>query len=87
VKAHNVTQQAKGLKGRPGIRVNLGGSHVERPKDVHRKLVKRKRDIKVCEKTSVHVKKSGADTRSPHTHALGRPTRQDIKVARILFRL
>jgi len=47
VKTHNVTQQAKGLKGRPGIWINLGGSHIERLKNAHCKLVDGEGDIKV----------------------------------------
>ena len=39
MKKHNITQQAKGLKGRPSVWVDLGGSHVERPKDAHHELV------------------------------------------------
>jgi len=45
VKTHDVTQQAKGLDGCPGIWMNLGGSHVERPEDVHYELIKGKRDM------------------------------------------
>ena len=87
MKAHNITQQAKGLKRRPGIRVNLGRSHVKRPKDAHRKLIERERNIKVFEKTGIHIKKWGTNTWPPHTHAFGHPTRQDVEVTRVLFRL
>jgi len=45
--AHYVTQQAKGLKGRLGVLMNLGGSHIERPKDAHRELIKGKRHMEV----------------------------------------
>jgi len=45
MKAHNFAQQAKGLEGRPGVWMNLGGSHVERPKDTHCEFVKWERDM------------------------------------------
>ena len=47
VKAHHVAQQAEGLKGRLGVRMNLGGRHVERSKDAHRELIKGKRHMQV----------------------------------------
>ena len=47
MKAHNITQQAKGLKGRLGVLMNLGGSHIERPKEALRELVKGKRHMEV----------------------------------------
>jgi len=56
VKAYNVAQQAKGLKRRPGIWVNLGGSHIERLKNAHCELIKWKGDLEVREKAGVHIK-------------------------------
>jgi len=71
VKTHNVTQQAKGLEGRPGVWVNLGGSHIECLKDAHCKLIEGEGDMKVREKTGVHVKEGGTGSRSPQAHTLG----------------
>jgi len=59
MEAHHVTQQAKGLKGRPGVRMNLGGRHVERPKNAHRERVKRQRHVEVRKKASIHIKERG----------------------------
>ena len=81
MKTHDVTQQAKGLKGRPGVWMDLGGSHIERPKDTHCKFVKRERYMQVCKKTSVHIEKKGIDTCPPQTYALGRPARYNTKEA------
>ena len=41
----DITYQMKGLQRRPGIRVELGRSHVERRKDVHREIIKRKENV------------------------------------------
>jgi len=68
MKTHYVTQQAKGLKGRLGVRMSLGESHVERPKDTHRELAKRERHVKVRKKACIHIKEGGTSARSPHTH-------------------
>jgi len=84
---HDVTQQAKGLKGRPGVWMNLGGGNVECSKDAHHEFVKWERDMKVREKTRVHVEEGGTGTRSPQTHTLGGLTRQNAKVARMPARL
>ena len=45
MKVHNIAQQAKGLEGRLGIWMDLGGSHVERLKDAHGEFIKRKGDM------------------------------------------
>ena len=45
VKTHDIIQQAKGLEGRPGILVNLGGSHVEFPKDTRCEPIKGERHV------------------------------------------
>jgi len=87
MKAHYVAQQAEGLKGRPGIWMNLGRRHVERSKNAHRKRVKRQRHVEVRKETSVHIKERGTVSRSPHTHSLSWPTRHNIEITRVVARL
>jgi len=87
MKTHYITQQAKGLKGRPGVQVNLGGSHVECPKDAHRELVKGEGVMKVREKAHVHIKEGGTGSRPPQTHTLSGFARQNTKVLRMTARL
>jgi len=87
METHHITQQAKGLKGRPGVRMNLGGRYVERTKDAHRERVERQRHVKIRKKTSIHIKEGGTGTRSPHTYPLGRPTRHDVKIIGMTARL
>jgi len=41
----NVAYQAKGLKERPSVWMKLRRSHVERLKDAHREVVKRKGEM------------------------------------------
>jgi len=87
VKVYNVAQQVKGLKGRPGIRVNLGGSHIERLKDAHCELIKWEGNMEVREKAGVHIKEWGVGSRPPQGNTLGRPAGQNAKVARVLIHL
>ena len=87
MKTHYVAQQAEGLKGRPGVRMNLGGRHVERSKNAHRKHVKWQRHVKVRKETGIHIKERGTVARSPHAHSLGWPTRLNVEVIRAAARL
>jgi len=41
----DITYQTKGLKRRRGIQVELGRSHIERLKDAHREIIKRKGNV------------------------------------------
>jgi len=45
MKTHYITQQAKGLEGRPGVWMNLGGSHVEHLKNAHYEFIKWEGDM------------------------------------------
>ena len=82
-KPHGVTQQAERLKGRPRIWMNLGGCHVERPKDAHCELIEGEGHMKIRKKASIHVKKGRTDTSLVHTYPFGRTARQDPKVVHI----
>jgi len=84
VKTHYVIQQAKGLKGRPGVWVNQGGSHIEHLRDAHCKLLKGEGDMEVRKKIGVHIKERGANSRPPQANTLGGSTRQNTKVMRVL---
>ena len=80
MKAHHVAQQAEGLKGRLGVRMNLGGRHIERSKDAHRERVKGQGHVEVGKETSIHIEERGTVARSPHAHSLGWPTRHNIEI-------
>jgi len=70
METHHVTQQAKGLKGRPGFRMNLGGSYVERPKDTHRERVEGQRHVKLRKKNKYTYKKRGGPVPGRPIHTL-----------------
>jgi len=51
----NITCQAKGLNGRPGIGMKLGRCYVEYLKDTRREVIKKQRHMQVREETSIHI--------------------------------
>ena len=55
MKAHNIAQQAKGLEGRLGVWMDLRGSHVECPKDVHCEFLSKGRETCKSEKRQVYM--------------------------------
>ena len=56
---HYITQQAKGLEGCLGVWMNLGGSHIERPKDANCEFIKWEGDMKVPEKNKYTYRRRG----------------------------
>ena len=87
MEAHHVTQQAKGLKGCPGVRMNLGGRHVERPKHAHCERVKKQRHAQVRKIAGIHIKERGTVARSPHAYSLSRPARHNVEITEQAARL
>ena len=43
----HIANEAESLNRRPGVWMQLGRSHVERPKDTNREIIKREKDVKV----------------------------------------
>ena len=67
--------------------MNLGGRHVERPKNAHHERVKRQGHVEVRKEASIHIKERGTVARSPHAHSLGWPTRHNVEIIRAAARL
>jgi len=72
-KRKSVAYKTEGLKGSLDIWVNLSGGHVERLKDAHREIIKRKGDVHI-EKRQEYENKNGPSEgdRAKHMVSVGR---------------